>query len=141
MMTRQIGEIAGKLTSYYQPMGRMVIDVWHDFGNVTIAEFRALIMEKSIPYAQRHDVRTWIVDASRAEGALSQRFQTFLRDEVVHRLADAGIEYFISVAPANSLARLSTRRYTLNIGPGGMELIEARSLEDALELAKLKASA
>jgi hypothetical protein len=105
-----LGEVADHIRSVYHPDRGAVIDTWTDF-DVTLAEFRPLVLSCTLPQAQAHGVRSWIVDTTRASGVLLPDVQAFLAEEVVPAMIGAGIERLINVMPRSSLAKMAVQRY------------------------------
>ena len=138
MAGSKVAEIPGMMVSHYHADKNVEIDTWTTFVGVTVEDFKKAFAV-ILPEAKRNGVRNWIVDSSGARGTLSQDVQAYLRDEPAPALGRQGVRFFITIPPASALTKLSVQRYSAVVGPSGMELVQANSLEDALSYVKLKA--
>jgi len=132
-----IFEIPGKIKVEWEPSARAVIDRWSALSQVTLAEFRSAVLEKGLPYASAHRGRAYIVDNSAAKGAYIQDIQNFIGSDVFPAFAKAGIKYFLTVPSQDSpLANLAAKKYSAKVGPHGIQLVEVRSVADAVQWLK-----
>ncbi|MDP2360728.1 MAG: hypothetical protein Q8O14_08245 [bacterium] len=123
--------IPGKLTVRYDPSSRAIIDTWTNYG-VTLAEFRAAVLEKGLSHARAKGGKAWIVDSSAARGSFSQEIQDCIDREVFPAFAHEGIKHFISITSHSAVTRMSILTYQSKVGPHGIILVEASSEEDAV---------
>ncbi len=134
-----IVEIKGKLSSAWNENVKAVVDIWTSYSLVTVDDFKDAILTKGLSYAKEHGGIAWIVDSSQAEGIFSAEIQDFIEKDVFPAFASSGIKYFITITSTKSaLARMAVSSYSAKAGPNGLELVEVKSVEDAVEWLKLQ---
>ncbi len=134
-----IHEIPGKLKSEWNQSARAVIDTWTDY-NVTLDEFRHAVLEKALTYSAMHRGRAWIVDSSRAKGAFSQEIQSFIGSDVFPAFQRKGIKYFMTITADSAITKMTVSQYSQEAGPCGLQLVQGRSADGAVEWLKKKAA-
>ena len=130
-----IHSISGKLNVSWRSDVKAIVDKWLDYG-VSLEEFREAVLVKGLNYAKANGGVAWIVDSSTAKGVFSNEIQAFIGSDIFPAFAANGIKYFITVLPENALTQLSVKSYSTKAGPNGLELVEAGSLEAAVDFLK-----
>ncbi|MGA3343736.1 MAG: hypothetical protein ABSC76_02605 [Terracidiphilus sp.] len=126
-----VHEIPGILLVEWNEEGKAMIDTWSTY-MIQVPQFREAILTKGIAYAKAHGARAWIVDSSKAKGAFPQEVQTLIETEVFKAFASIGIKYFITIKSASAVTNMSIGRYTANLGPFGIKMVEVPDVDKAI---------
>lgn len=135
-----VHSIPGKLEVNWNPDVKAIVDTWSSY-HVTLEQFSEAVLGKGLDTAKAKGAIAWIVDSSSAQGVFTQEIQDFIGSDVFPGFAKNGIKYFITVLPKSAVTKMTVKRYSTKAGPSGIELVEANSLEDALDFLKEKAKA
>ena len=128
----KIYSIPGKLEVTWREDVKAVVDTWSNYV-VTLEEFREAVLVKGMGYARSNGGVAWIVDSSVAKGALSKEIKTFIDSDVFPVFARNGIKYFITItSQVSAITRMTVSSYSVDAGPHGMKLLEAKSVEEAV---------
>ena len=65
-----VNEIPGKMTSYWHPKAKAVVDCWTSY-DVTLDEFRIAVLEKGLAFSKANGGHAWVVDSHTATGSLT----------------------------------------------------------------------
>jgi hypothetical protein len=132
-----IHAIPGRVEVEWDPGARAIIDHWSALALVSLADFRATVLDKGLVHARSHQGQAWIVDNSKAKGAFSQEIQAFIGSDVFPAFHRAHIRFFLTVASGDSpLANMSAKTYQSKLGPNGIQLVEVPSVAEALRWIK-----
>jgi len=129
----KIHQIPGHLESFWLPDASAILDVWTDF-NVSLEQYEEAVLDKGIAHAAAQGAHAWIVDTSAATGLFSREIQTSISSKIFARFAETGIRDFITIAPANTMAKLTVQTFSRKAGPHGIQLSEVESLDAALDI-------
>lgn len=127
----RLHEIPGKLTVEWRDDLKAIVDTWTNY-YVSLDEFREAILEKGLPHASKNGGRAWIVDSRAAKGSFPPEIQNFIGTDIFPNFAKNGIKYFITILPESAIVKLTVKNYSSKAGPNGLELVETKSLEDAV---------
>jgi hypothetical protein len=128
----QIQHVPGKMVSTWVDDVHAVLDTWTTY-DVTFEEFKKAVLIDGVAYAKANGGRAWIVDSSTAEGAFSDEIQEFIGKEIFPTFKAAGIQYFITInSKVSFTAQDTVATYAAKAGPAGMELLEVKSVADAV---------
>ncbi len=130
--------IPGKLEGEWNADAKAVVDTWTNYV-VSLDDFKKAVLETGVPYAKANGGQAWIVDSSTARGAFPQDIQAFIGSDVFPAFTANGIKYFITITPESAVTKMSVSSYASKAGPGGLQLVEVASVDDAV--AWLKANA
>ena len=131
-----INQIAGKLTTTYNPEARAVIDTWENY-SITLEEFKDAIMNKALGYGKSQSAKAFIVDSTQAKGVFSREIQEFIEQRVFKEFAEAGIKYFITTSSeVSSITNLAITSFSSKAGPHGIELVQVNNADEAVEWLK-----
>jgi hypothetical protein len=137
-MKTLIHSIAGKMDTYWISDVKAMLDVWTTYA-VSLQEFSDSVLVKGIKHAKANKAIAWIVDSSSAKGAFSPEIQNFIGTDIFPAFTKNGIKYFITILPKDSaLTRMTVKNYSSKAGPNGLELVEANSVDGAIEFLKDK---
>jgi hypothetical protein len=134
-----IHSIPGKLEVEWRDDVKAVVDKWTSY-NVTPDEFREAVGDKGIGFAKDKGVKAWIVDSGEAKGAFSQTIQEIIDKEIFPEFAKIGVKYFVTIpSDKSAVTKMSISSYASKTGPHGLQLVEVKSLDDAVEWLKQNA--
>ncbi len=129
--------IPGKLETSWCQEASCVVDTWTSY-SVSLDEFKKAVMENGLEYAKVNKGVAWIVDSSTAKGVFSQEIQEYIGSEVFAAFAENGIKYFITItSQVSAITKMTVSSYSSQVGPNGIRLVEADSVENAIEWLKL----
>ncbi len=132
MRREVIAVIPGKFTSFWLADARAALDEWTNFF-VTLPDFKQAVFDTALAAAARKGARAWIVDSTKAKGALPEEVQTFIGKQGHALMAKNKIEHFITLRPTSATTTMSLQRVERVVGPSGMKLITVESVDAALE--------
>lgn len=136
----RIHEIPGKLVCDWNEECKAMIDTWSNY-TVTVDQFREAILKKGLSHAKANKARGWIMDAAAAKGAVPAEVVKLIETEVFKSFAAAGIKYFLTIkSTASTVANLSIKTYTANIGPHGLQMVEVPDQKTAIAWLKAHAA-
>ena len=125
-------ENPGKFVSEWRDDVKAVVDTVLDFG-LTLEEFKEAVMIKGMAQAKSRGGVAWIVDSSQATGVFSQDIQDYIGSDVFPAFAANGIKYFITInSEVSALTKMTVRTFQAKTGPHGIQLVEVKSVEDAI---------
>lgn len=127
--------IPGKLDVDFNSEVRAIVDTWTTYF-VTLQEFRVAVLEKGITYAKANQGQAWIVDSSKATGAFSKEIQDFIGTDAFPTFSKAGIKYFLTINSQSALTKMTVANYAAKTGPNNLQLVEASSVEGAIDWLK-----
>jgi len=130
-----VHEIPGVLSVEWNDEVKAMIDTWSNY-TITVPQFREAILEKGIAQAKVHKGRAWIMDASKAKGAFPQDVQKLIENEVFKIFAAIGVKYFITIKSASSVTNMAIDRYTAQVGPSGLQMVELPDQNTAIQWLK-----
>jgi hypothetical protein len=116
---------------------RAIWDKWLNYG-ISLEEFREGIMVKGVANAKTYGAIAWIADGSDAKGVFSQEIQDYIASDVFKTFRSIGIKYFVSVQPKSALTKLGVKRYESQLGPHGLELVAAETIDDAIAFLRVQ---
>jgi hypothetical protein len=126
-------EIPGKVVVEWDQSVQAVIEHWSNLSLITLAEFKATVLEKGLRHAVANRGRAYIVDHSQAKGAFIKEIQEFIETEVNPAFVKAQIKYFLSVPSKDSpLSNLAAKRYQVRLGHSGIQHLEVPSVPDGV---------
>ena len=129
----KIAEIPGKMISTWEEDVKSVLDSWTDY-NVSLEDFKQAVFVTGVKYFTAHSGVAWIVDSSVAKGSFSKEIQNFIQSDGFPIFNKAGLKFFITVLPKEvGITTLTVRNYSSKADPFGIELVEAKTVEDAKE--------
>jgi len=131
----QIHKIEGKLTVHWVPEVRAIVDTWSNYF-VTLAEFKEAVMGKGLEHARAYMGHAWIVDSSTAKGAFPAEIQAFIESDCFPAFAKHGIKWFLTISSTSAITNMSIGNYVSKLGPAGIKLVEASSVEGAVSWLK-----
>ncbi|MBN2531169.1 MAG: hypothetical protein JXR76_32595 [Deltaproteobacteria bacterium] len=128
----EVFRVEDKLTVFWRDDVKAIVDEWQNYA-VTLAEFKNAVLNKGLTHAKANNGIAWIVDSSNAKGAFTQEIQNFIGTELFPAFAKNGIKYFITVLPQSGITKLTVKNYSRKAGPNGLELVEAQTLDAAID--------
>lgn len=136
-MTREfVHQIKGKVRVDWLPESKAILDTWES-QVISVSEFKEFIA-KGLEFSVKNGGRAWIVDASNAVGVMPQDVQAHIANEVFPAFVKNGVKYFCSIKPQGSaLAKMTVEQYRHSTTPNGLILVEAESVDDAVNYLKL----
>ena len=127
-----IQEIPGKMVTTWNSEVKAVIDTWTTY-SISLEEMTEAVLVKGVNYAQIRGGIAWIVDSSKAEGVFAPAIQEFIGSTIFPKFVEIGIKYFITIKPeVSGITSLTVRSYSAKAGPCGLQLIDLRSVDDAV---------
>ncbi len=124
--------IPSKLDVHWNKEVRAIVDTWTTYF-VTLDEFSEAVLEKGLKHAKANNGQAYIVDSSKAVGVFSKEIQDFIGSDIFPAFATNGIKYFITINTTDSATtRLTVKTYQAKTGPHGLQLVEVKSVEDAI---------
>ena len=127
-----VHEIPGKLRVHWINDVKAILDTWQSYF-VTLTQFREAVMDKGLTHARAYMGKAWIVDSSKAKGAFPEEIQHFIETECLPAFAKHGIRHFMTISSASAVTNLSIGNYTSKLGPAGIQLVEAVSVDGAVK--------
>lgn len=135
-MKTKVYSIPQKMDTHWLPEVKAILDTVHSYA-LSLSEFKTAVIEKGLTHSKTFSGRAWIVDSSEAQGVFSPDIQNFIGSDVFPSFANNGIKYFITIPPQkDTLAKITVKRFSDKAGPNGLKLVEASSLEVALDFLK-----
>lgn len=132
MKREKLQEIPGKMSAFWLPEHRAVLDEWTSY-HLLLAEFREAVMVKGLAASKQRGGRAWIVDSRNARGVFSDEIQQYIGKEVFPAFTRAGVKYFITIrSQVSATTNMTIQRYERQVGPAGIQLVTVDSLEQAL---------
>ena len=122
--------IEGKSESTCDTDVKAIVDTWFNY-NVTLDQFKEMLMEKGLEKAKSERCIAWIVDSSGATGAFSQEIQEYIESDVFKAFAENGIQYFVTIPPKSAITKMVVERYSAKAGPMGVQILEVPNLDEA----------
>ena len=131
-----IQEIEGKMITTWNEEAKAVVDTWTNY-YISLEEFKEAVLVKGLNYAKAHGGIAWIVDSSQAKGAFKQEIQEFITTDIFPAFVKNGIKYFITVTSnVSAITQLVVTSYSVKAEAANLKLIEAQSVEEAVEWLK-----
>ena len=128
----KVYEVEGKIRSEWNSEVRAIIDTWTTY-MISLDEFKTAVLEKGLSFAKTNHGHAWIVDSSQAKGLFSKEQLEFIDQEVFPAFHNAGIKYFITIKPTNSVfTEMTVKQYSALTGPHGIQLVEVSSVDQAI---------
>jgi hypothetical protein len=125
--------VPGKLEVNWHNDVHAIVDTWTSY-SISLEEFSDAVLTKGIGFARNKGVQAWIVDSSQASGAFSQEIQQFIGSDVFPTFAKNGVKFFITItSEVSAVTKMTVNSYRAKTGPHGLQLVEARSVEEAKE--------
>jgi hypothetical protein len=120
-----VHEIPGTLRVEWDEGAKAMLDTWSTY-TISAPQFREAILDKGLAHAKAHGGRAWVMDASKAKGALPPDVQKLIEKEVFKAFAAVGIKYFITIkSTTSSAANMAIKTFTSHLGPSGIQMVEA----------------
>lgn len=133
-MQQEIYRLPGFLTGVYHRDINAIIDTWESL-KVSLEDFKSVVYNIGIDFAQKNDVTTWIVDNSNSHGVYKKEVQVFVESTLAPACARIGIRFFFVVLPQSDLGKLSAKKVAkINEEQTIMQTIEVDNLQEALDL-------
>jgi len=126
----RIHKIKGKMNAEWWSDINAVLDTWEN-PTVSLDEYRDAVLVKELNHARKNGGVAWIVDSRKAKTSFPEDIQKFINTEVFPNFARSGIKYFITINPDSDETYHTVDNYYSRISPSGLELVEAKSLQDA----------
>lgn len=126
-----IHQIPGVLTVEWNNEVKAMFDTWSNY-MIKVEQFREAILEKGVAYARAHGGRAWVVDSSKAKGAMPQEVQALIEKEVFKTFAAIGVKYFITIKSSSAITNMAISRYTAHVGPNGLQMVEVPDASQAV---------
>jgi hypothetical protein len=126
-----VHEIPGVLLVEWNDDVRAMVDTWSNYA-IKVPQFREAILNKGVAYAKAHGGRAWVMDATKAKGALPQDVQKLIETEVFKIFAAIGIKYFITIKSASALTNMAIKSFTAHLGPCGLQMVEVPDVNHAI---------
>ncbi|HZW95640.1 MAG TPA: hypothetical protein VFF64_22000 [Candidatus Eremiobacteraceae bacterium] len=127
-----VHEIPGTLLVEWNDEVRAMVDTWSAY-RITVPQFREAILNKGLGYAKTHRGRAWVMDGTRAKGAMPEDVQKLIEAEVFKAFAANGIKYFITIkSTASAVANMSIKSFAAHAGPCGIQLVEVPDQDKAI---------
>jgi hypothetical protein len=130
-----VHEIPGVLVIEWDDEVKATFDTWSSYA-IKLPQFREAILEKGVANARARGGRAWVMDATKAKGAFLPEVQTLIETEVLRTFAAIGIKYFLTIKSASTITNMSINRYTAQLGPNGIQMVEVPSRDKAIEWLK-----
>jgi hypothetical protein len=128
----KVHEIPSTLVVEWNDDAKAMIDTWSSY-QITIAQFREAILVKGLSYAKAHGGRAWVMDGTKAQGAMAKDVQNLIETEVFKTFAANGIKYFVTIKSTESaLANSAIKRFTSHLGPCGIQMVEVPDRQKAI---------
>lgn len=128
----KIHSIPGKLEVSWRSDVKAIVDHWISYG-VSLDEFKEAVLVKGLNHAKSNGGVAWIVDSSEAKGSFTQEIQDFIGSDIFPAFAKNGVKYFITISSAvSSLTNLTVKSFSAKVGPNGLQLLEVKSVDDAV---------
>jgi hypothetical protein len=132
----KVHEIPGTLVVEWNEDAKAMIDTWSSY-IITVPQFREAILGKGMSYAKAHGGRAWVMDGTKAQGAMSKDVQSLIEAEVFKAFAAIGIKYFVTIKSTESaLANSAIKRFVSHLGPSGIQMVEVPNQRKAIEWLK-----
>jgi len=126
-----VHELPGVLSVEWNDDVKAMFDTWSSY-TINVPQFREAILQKGVSFAHAHGGRAWVMDATKAKGAFPQDVQTLIATEVFKAFAAIGIKYFVTIKSGSAITNMSINRYTAQLGPCGIQLVEVPDQRDAV---------
>jgi len=137
-MPKEIYQVPSFVRGEYDPSHEVIIDTWSSL-MISKPQFQASIFEVGVPFAVQNGVKYWVVDTSHAVGVFKKDVQAYIDNTVAPRFAEIGIIYFFIVLPQSAIAKLSAKHIAqINDSQDGMQTVQVRSVDEALELIRVR---
>jgi|SRR5271166_2636818 len=130
-MNAKIFEIPGKLRSEWDDDVKAVIDIWTDY-NITLDQFKTAVLVKGVNYAKGHGGIAWIVDSQNAKGEFSAEIQNIMGTDTFPTFAKIGVKFFITIKSGFITTNKTIDKYSSQVGPNGIQLLDMGSIDDAI---------
>jgi hypothetical protein len=128
----KVHEIPGTLLVEWNDAVKSIVDTWSTY-QITVPQFREAILGKGLGYAKAHGGRAWVMDATKAQGAMPKDVQDLIEAEVFKAFAAIGIKYFVTIKSVESaLANSAIKRFVSQIGPSGIQMVEVPDQKQAI---------
>ncbi len=125
-------EISEKMSSEWNAEVKAVVDTWHDY-TVSLDQYKGAVIDTGVAYSKVNGGIAWVVDSSKAKGVFSQEIQKFIETDVFRIFAENGIKYFIAInSELSALTRMTVKQYSTQAGPHGVQMIETKTVKDAI---------
>ena len=137
-MRQEIYQVPSFVKGEYDAAHEVIIDTWTSL-MITQSQFQSSIYDVGVPFAVGHGVKFWIVDTSHAVGVFKKDVQAYIDNTVAPMFAQIGIVYFFIVLPQSAIAKLSAKHIAqINDNQDGMQTVQVRSVDEALELIRVR---
>src|SRR5450755_3738438 len=127
----KVHEIPGTLLVECDDEVKAMVDTWSNY-MIKVPQFREAVLTKGLAHAKAHGARAWVVDSSKAKGALPQDVQKLIETDVFKAFAGIGIKYFITIKSASVVTNMSIKSYTAHLGPCGIQMVEVPDINKAI---------
>ncbi len=128
----KVYEVEGKIRSEWNSEVRAIIDTWTTY-MISLEEFKTSVLDNSLLFAKANNGQAWIVDSSQAKGLFSKEQLAFIDKAVFPAFHKAGIKYFITIKPTNSVfTEMTVKQYSALSGPHGVQLVEVSNVDQAI---------
>ncbi len=92
-----IHSIPKKIEVTWREDVKAIVDTWHSYF-IEQFEFEQSVLVKGLEYAKANGGVAWIVDSSKAIGAMPQFMIDFIDNEIFPAFVNNGIKYFITIS-------------------------------------------
>lgn len=128
----RIHEIPNMLLVEWNDEVKTMVDTWSSYA-ITVPQFREAILDKGLAHSRAHGGRAWVMDGTKAKGAMSADVQKLIETEVFKAFAAAGIKYFITIkSEVSTIANMAIKTFTSHMGPCGIRLVELPDVNTAI---------
>jgi hypothetical protein len=115
---------------------KAIVDTWQSYF-ISQFQFEQAVLIKGLGHAKENGGIAWIVDSSKASGAMPKYMIDFIDNVIFPAFVKNGIKYFITVSTGASQAAKNTiAQYSEKTHYNGLKLIEAQSVKDAIKWLK-----
>ncbi len=131
-----IHTIPKKLEVTWREDVKAIVDTWQSYF-VTQFEFEQAVMVKGLNHAKKNNGVAWIVDSKNAIGAMPKFMIDLIDTKVFPAFVKNGIKYFITISSgASKIANKTIAQYSEKTHHNGLKLVEAESMDDAINWLK-----
>ena len=126
-----VHEIPGVLVVEWNEEAKTMVDTWSNY-TITAAQFRDAVLEKGVAWARVHGGRAWVVDSSKAKGAMPAEVQKLIETQVFKTFASIGVKYFVTIKSGSAITNMAISTYSAHVGPAGIQLVEIPDKDKAM---------